>query len=297
MLEDRPYLRDSYERRRTGVLTWLISSIVAVFAVQNVVARVLGMGNGLEEAFGLDPAGLRAGHLWTLVTYGFLHSTGNLLQVAAYLVAIYLLGREILPVTGPRRFLGLYASALAAGGLAWAAVHWRQPAVLVGSSAAVAALLVLYRCFYPNREIRFVLFFILPVSITPRFLVACLLAIDVCGLVFYEILGMPAPFAFAHSAHLGGMAAGWVYYRYLHDSHLGSAPAEADIELPRWMKQRGESKAAGAAAAYTVNLGDRGHLRVEVDRILDKINSDGFGSLSAEERRLLDEARDMISRH
>ena len=34
----------------------------------------------------------------------------------------------------------------------------------------------------------------------------------------------------------------------------------------------------------------------EVDRILDKINSDGFGSLSAEEKKVLDEARDLIGR-
>ena len=92
------------------------------------------------------------------------------------------------------------------------------------------------------------------------------------------------------------MAAGWVYFRYLHDSKWSAAPAEADIGLPRWMKQRGETTGPGAAPGYTVNLGDRGHLRAEVDRILDKINSNGFGSLSAEEKRVLDEARDVISR-
>ena len=296
MLEDRPYMRDSYESRRTGLLTWLISSIVAIFAVQNIVERVLGLGAGLESVFGLNSAGLREGHVWTLVTYGFLHSTGNLLQVIAYVIAIYLLGREVLPVTGARRFLALYACALVAGGLVWTAVHWNQPALLVGSSAAVAALLVVYRCFYPDREIRFVLFFILPVSITPRFLVLCALAIDACGLLFYEILGLPSPFYVAHSAHLGGMAAGWIYYRYVHDSHWSSPPADAEIELPRWMKQKAESKAAGPAAVYSLTMGDRCHLRVEVDRILDKINSHGFGALTTDEKRLLGEARDAITR-
>jgi membrane associated rhomboid family serine protease len=296
MLEDRPYMRDSYERRRTGVLAWLISSIVAVFVVQNVAARVPGLGPGLEGMFGLDAEALREGHVWTLLTYGFLHSTGNLLQVIACVGGLYLLGREIVPVTGARRFLGLYLCALVSGGLAWAAVHWGRPDALVGSSAAVAALLVVYRCFYPSREISFTLFFILPVRVTPRFLVACLLAVDVCGLVFYEILGWPPMIAAAHSAHLGGMAAGWLYYRYLHDSRWSSAPADADIELPRWMKRRADPKAPDAQPTYSVNMGDRGHLRAEVDRILDKINSDGFRSLSAEEKRVLDEARDAITR-
>jgi hypothetical protein len=33
-----------------------------------------------------------------------------------------------------------------------------------------------------------------------------------------------------------------------------------------------------------------------VDRILDKINSDGFGALTEAEKRLLDEAKDLLSR-
>jgi membrane associated rhomboid family serine protease len=294
MHEDRPYMRDSYERSRTGALTWMVSSIVAVFAVQNIAARVPGLGPGIEGLFGLDPEGLRAGRLWTLLTYGFLHSTGNLLQVIACVGALYLLGREIIPVTGPRRFLGVYAAALACGGLAWAAVHWGQSAVLVGSSSAVAALLVVYRCFYPSREISFTLFFVLPVRFTPRFLVSCLVAADLCGLVFYEILGWPAPVAFAHSAHLGGMAAGWVYYRYFHDSKWSAAPADA--ELPRWMKEQAEPKPAPVSPVAVAAAVGRGHLRAEVDRILDKINSEGFRSLSDGEKKVLDEAKDAISR-
>ena len=49
-------------------------------------------------------------------------------------------------------------------------------------------------------------------------------------------------------------------------------------------------------ANYKVNLTTRGDLRAEVDRILDKINSSGFGALTAEEKRVLDEARDLMSR-
>jgi hypothetical protein len=51
-----------------------------------------------------------------------------------------------------------------------------------------------------------------------------------------------------------------------------------------------------APAAYQVNLGSREDLRAEVDRILDKINSQGFGALTADEKRLLDEAKDLLSR-
>ena len=289
-------MRDSYEARRTGVLTWLISLVVAMFVVQNIAARMPGFGSGLDRLLALTPEGLRAGHVWTLLTYGFLHSTGNLLQVATFLVVIYLAGREVLPLVGTRRFLGLYAAALVAGGLCWAAVHWRQPEMMLGSSAAACALVVLYACFFPNRDVTLLVFFVMPVTFRPKFLALGLLALDLCGLLFYEILRLPFPVYAAHSAHLGGMAAGWIYFRYFHDSDWSLASARADIELPRWMKQRRAPRAEAAAPTYSVNLGDRGHLRVEVDRILDKINSDGFASLTAEEKRVLDEARDLIGR-
>jgi membrane associated rhomboid family serine protease len=296
MLQDRPYMRDHVDRSRGGILPWLISLVVAAFVVQNLTFRLPGLGISLERLLGLSPAGVRAGHVWTLLTYGFLHSTGNLLQVVSFLVVIYLTGREVLPLMGTRRFVGLYASALAAGALCWTAVHWGRPDLLLGASAAAWALIVVYACFFPNREVSVLVFFVLPVTFRPKFLALGLLAVDLCGLVFYEILRLPFPFYAAHSAHLGGMAAGWIYYRYVHDSDWSFRSAGAEIELPRWMRHRQGAKAEPAAASYTVNLSDRGSLRAEVDRILDKINSQGFASLSPGEKRVLDEARDLISR-
>jgi hypothetical protein len=167
--------------------------------------------------------------------------------------------------------------------------------VLLGASAAASALVILYACFFPNREITLLLFFILPVTVRPKIVAYVMIAVDVCGLVFYEIMGSASPFGgAAHSAHLGGMAAGWIYFRYVHDMNWTFGRKAADIELPRWVKHQGSAKAA--PASYSVNVGDRSHLRAEVDRILDKINSDGFGSLSAAEKKVLDEARDLIGK-
>jgi hypothetical protein len=192
--------------------------------------------------------------------------------------------------------VAFYLSALAVGGACWTAAHWGRPDLLLGASAGVSALVILYACFFPNREITTLLFFIIPVRFKPKHLAYFLVAWDLCGFVFYEIMGAVSPFGAAHSAHLGGMATAWVYFRYVHNMNWSFASGHADIEIPRWMKQRGPAKAVREAPAYSVNIGDRGHLRAEVDRILDKINSEGFGSLSADEKRVLDEARDLIGR-
>ena len=105
-------------------------------------------------------------------------------------------------------------------------------------------------------------------------------------------MGAPSPFGFAHSAHLGGMAAGWLYFRFVHDHDWrGSRP---NLELPQWLKR--PLRPTPPPPPEPVTIGSREHLKAEVDRILDKINSQGFGALTADEKRLLDEARDLLSR-
>jgi hypothetical protein len=160
----------------------------------------------------------------------------------------------------------------------------------------VSALIVLYACFFPNEEITLLLFFVLPVNVKPKYVAYFLLALDLCGFLFYEMLGAASPLGAYHSAHLGGMAAGWIYFRYIHDADFSIDRGRADIELPKWIKQRGAAKTPSPAPAFSVNIGDKGHLRAEVDRILDKINSDGFGSLSATEKKVLDDAKGLIGR-
>src|SRR6185436_17505475 len=105
-----------YPRERTSVLTWLISAIVAGFVLQVVLKSPwLAAGNRLEEFFGLSIPALRHGWAWTLVTHSFLHSTGFIFHVIGNVLALYFLGRELLPMLGSRRFLGLYAAATAVG--------------------------------------------------------------------------------------------------------------------------------------------------------------------------------------
>ncbi len=182
-----------------------------------------------------------------------------------------------------------------AGAIAvWSAVNWHVGGMAIGASAGVAGLFVVFACFYPNQPVTFLLFFILPVTLKPKYVAIAFLLIELAGCIFYEVMGVTSPFGFAHSAHLGGMAAGWIYYRYLHEASWRLPARSSDIELPKWMKRAAK---APAPAAYSVNVGNNpGELRAEVDRILDKINSSGFGALTAEEKRRLDEAKDLLSR-
>jgi membrane associated rhomboid family serine protease len=293
MLSDRTYMRDNYPRERASVLAWLISAIVAGFVLQLLCGRILEMPGVLEHYFGLSAGGLRSGRVWSLLSYGFLHDPGNLLHIVGNLLGLYFLGRVLLPMLGKTRFLSLYAALIVAGGIAWAAVNWHGAGGVVGASAGVAGLFVVFTCFYPNQPVTFLLFFIVPVTLKPKYIAVAALLVDLTGCLCYEMMGVPSPFGFAHSAHLGGMATGWIYYRYLHEADWHLPSRRTAIELPRWMKRKSRTS---APAAFQVNLGSPGDLRAEVDRILDKINSQGFGALSADEKRILDEAKDLLSR-
>lgn len=301
MLSDRPYMRGDYHGERTSVLTWLICAILAGFVVQLLLgAPWLRDQSEMVRALGLTVPGLRAGWFWTLLTHSFLHNPHFIFHVLGNVFALYLLGRELLPMLGAKRFLGLYAAATIVGGLAWTAVHWRSGSsdMLIGATAAVDALFIVYACFFPNQELNFLLLFLFPVTFKPKYLAGALVLFDLLGLFFWEIPGTHLPYGavIASSAHLGGMLTGFLYYRFVFDTHwFGRSSADAEIELPRWLRRNTPPPAPADKPAEPTPAAPE-DLRAEVDRILDKINSQGFGALTPDEKRILGEARDQLSR-
>lgn len=297
MLSDRSYMREEYPREKTSVLVWLVCAIVAGFAIQ-VAFHFLWRGGdvSLQRELGLSVEGIKAGHVWTLFTSSFLHDREFLFHLGVNLLGLYFIGRELLPVIGARRFVGLYAGAILAGGLTWLAVHWRAGGSYYGATAGIDALLVVFACFYPHRRMDFLLFFVFPVTVKPKHVAIGLLLLELFGLIFFELreILLPFDFAIASSAHLGGMLAGWFYFRYFHDVPWHFPAEGVERELPRWMK-RG-TKNIPAAPAAQIDMNNPSDVRAEVDRILDKINARGFSALTADEKRLLDEAKALLSR-
>lgn len=303
MLTDRPYMRDDYKTEKTSLLVWMISVLAAGFVLQLAFSSPwFRAGVDLNSTLALTVPHLMSGHVWTLVTYGLLHSTVNLFHIGLTLGGLWILGNELEPQIGAKAMLGVFVAGLVAGALAWTGVHWHSvgqlvnghPQELVGSTAAIYALLTLYACLHPDREMSFLVFFVFPVTLRPRHIVITLLALDLGALVAYEILGSALPFTYAASAHLGGMLTGWAYYRIAF-APGGFADRPVELEMPRWIK-RSVKISTPAPVAAAPEAAAPGDIRAEVDRILDKINSHGFASLTAEEKRLLHEARQQLSR-
>jgi len=301
MSSARPKSSTGYQREGTSALIWVISAMIAAFLVQLVLSsRWLQAGEALHRTIGLTIPGLAAGRFWTLLTHAFLHRPGFIFHAIGNIFILYFLGRELLPMLGSRRFFGTCALATVAGALAWIAVHWRFGGgdLLIGATAAVCALIIVHACFFPQRELNFLLFFIVPVSLRLKHVALSLVGFDLLGLLFYEIPGTVLPFnlAIAHSAHLGGMAVGYLYFRYVHDAPWFSGHADpVEFEVRRGSRPMARPEAPPPALPVGAPP-PRTDIRVEVDRILDKINSHGLAALTAEEKRVLDGAKDSITR-
>jgi membrane associated rhomboid family serine protease len=296
MLSDRSYMRDSYGRQTTSVLTWIMCGLVAGFILQKVFELWLPPSADFEfiRFAVLSPATLfKEFFLWTLVSHTFLHV--NVLHAIVNGLLVFFLGRELLPVVGQRRLGWLYAAAAVVGGLLWFAIHQGRDGYLIGSSSVVCAFLILFACLNPNREIQFLVFFVLPVTLRPKVIAWIVLAVDLVGFFFSELPGHALNLPYAPSAHLGGMLAGLLYYRFIHLREWQTPDGRADIELPQWFRKSQKAPVA-VAPKFKVQITTREDLRAEVDRILDKINSDGFGALTIDEKRVLDDAKDLLSR-
>lgn len=294
MLSDRSYMRESYGRTPgLSALTWLIIVITGGFIVENIFLRWFGgdVASWFMRLLTLSSDGMLHGFVWSLGTHALLHNPNNLFHLLLTLLMLYMFGRVVMDEIGPRRMLTVFGAAVAVGGLAWLAVNWTHGGRLYGASAGVSALMILFACLQPHQPITF---FMIDVGMRAKHLAIAFVAIDLLGLVLLEIPGRDSWFAMPHSAHLGGMLAAWLYFRYLLQRDTEPLFSKPAIELPRWLRKN--RKADLPPPSFKVNITPRDDMRAEIDRILDKINSDGFQSLTDDEKARLDRAREHLSR-
>ncbi len=299
MISDRYYMRANNPARELAPLLWLAAALVGCFAVQFALEAYAG--DFTKNWLALTPSGIAHGRVWTLLTYSLLHSTKDLWHLIGNIIGLLVFGRLLLPEIGTRRFLGAYTGAVLAGGLLWLAVNFSRGTPLhepnlVGASAGVYGIFSLFCCRFAFERIELLLFYIVPVAIIPRYALIAVTAVVTLFFLFGELFGTPT--GIAHSAHLAGIIAGIIAHRAINRNPFDE-PTEEDeprsaVELPAWMKKK---KAPASSAASKVNITPRENLKAEVDRILDKINISGFGSLTPEEKRTLDAARNLMTKH
>lgn len=285
-MQGRSYMRRSeYPENTLGVVKWLIITNVAVFILQGVL-RVWFNSSIIERYFSLSPEALRAGYVWTIITYGFLH--GSFLHILVNMLAIFFVGRILEPVIGSKNLLKVYFVSILLGGVAWLTCSPNHGDILVGASAGGFGLMTFFCLLYPETLMTVLVFFIIPITMKPKWILWGMILIEGFLFVVYEL---PGKSFIASSGHLGGILAGAIMYQLIIKHRLFSF-GKIKVETPKWVKKISNPKISNPK--FTVNISDRETLRKEVDRILDKINQKGFSSLSEDERKTLDSAKSLL---
>lgn len=290
MIYDRPYMNSL--PRATPMLKYILMANMVVFVLQGIVFFWVG-SNAMTEVFALSGEAVSKGYVWTLLSYSLLH--GNIWHLLLNMLLVYFMGSIVEEVEGPKRFLYIYCCATVLGGLFWLAFHHAYPHHLIGASAASLGLLI-YFCFYqPDRPITLLLFFVLPITLKPKWVAWAVLAMDLFGFCFQELRQEAY---FANSAHLGGMLAGFLCYRIFQGAGNVSLKGWADgSEGPaHWIKRKTSKVFSKATFSVNISPQSKEDISAEVDRILDKINDKGFGALSDAEKKMLDRAKDDLKR-
>lgn len=268
----RDYLRETRPgdpfgaARAEWAVKYLLIANVAVFLLQNIPAvdPTDWMQLSHEEV-------ARHGQVWRLVTYGFCHDPRSLQHIVFNMLVLWMFGRNVEPIYGPREFLAFYLSGVTVAGVCHVALDALEgdphPAPVVGASGGVQAVVFLTAMHFPRQKVYFM--FVLPIEL--RWLAVMYAAADAVGLF--------NPHAqVAHAAHLGGAAFG-IAYRYFHWRLLGWWPRLRE-QVRGWMLRRSRPK----VKLYQPSRED---LDRQVDEILSKIYEHGEASLTDQEREIL----------
>jgi membrane associated rhomboid family serine protease len=218
---------------------------------------------------------------WTFVTYMFVHA--SLLHLLANMLMLFVFGTAVESRMGSRNFIMYYLFCGVGAAVFSLLLAGIMPVgAFVGASGAVLGAAVAFAMFWPDAEL---IVFPIPVPIKARTLVIGLVVLDLIGSRLWPNDGI------AHIAHLGGALFGYLFFRIQSLSHRGPPQPARTVERVV-MVQSGSSEPERHTPVTPMRPRrrvDSDPVAAEVDRVLDKISEKGLSSLTASERRFLDE--------
>lgn len=180
------------------VVKWLIIVNVAVFLAQSA----LDSQYSLTARLALWPINSPYFQPYQVFTHMFSH--GSIGHIFFNMFALFMFGKTLENVWGPKRFLNFYLISGIGAAVVHLAVEYLQggTAPAVGASGAVMGILVGFAYLFPNTEL-YILF--IPFPVKAKWVVI--------GYILIDLFGGFASFSgdnIAHFAHLGGALTGFI---------------------------------------------------------------------------------------
>jgi membrane associated rhomboid family serine protease len=189
-----------------------ITPAIKALIIANVVMFVAGWFiSALQGWLAMQPqATLEQGQLWRPLTYMFLHDQRGFFHILFNMLALWMFGVELERMWGTRFFLKYYfvcgvGAALTTTVLAFVPLSFFDSlyaSLTVGASGAIFGILLAYALYFPHRPI--LLYFLFPIP-------AKYFVMIMGGISLLSSLG--ANDGVAHTTHLGGLAAGYLYLK------------------------------------------------------------------------------------
>lgn len=279
-LYDRDYERErNYYDDRPGfrldgplsMTTKLVIVMCAIYLVQLFTAS----SDWFTDTFALHADFLRRPwQFYQLLTYGFLHDPNLLAHILSNMIGLWFFGRVVEDRYGRREFLIFFLTAIVVAGLVWFVsellAHGTMTSVkLLGASGGVSAVLILFALNFPHHTVMFMMLFPMKAWV----LAVLLLVYDVYGAITRTD-------TVAFTAHLGGAAFAFLYFRYRW--RLESWAPSGD--LLKGLKPRPKLR------VHDPDDVDAGADTKRMDDILKKIHEHGEASLTRSERRFMQKA-------
>ncbi|HUQ97851.1 MAG TPA: rhomboid family intramembrane serine protease [Gemmatimonadaceae bacterium] len=278
----------------TPAVQWLLALNVGVYFLQ----LTLFGSDAVFSSLALNPTRFPTAW-WGIVTYMFVH--GWLSHLVFNMFTLWMFGPRLEQVWGSRSFVQFYLWCGLGGGVAH--LLFAPQSSVIGASGAISGVLVAYALLWPDEEVY--LFGVIPMK--SRWLVAAMIGTNI-------IFALSPGSGIDWSAHVGGMAFGWMFLKL---SSLGGldrvrgwvSPLPDDQEeMPRAvprnrspMRDRDRGVDEVVARSNAVVLRESKPLQhvpkqespkeyaARVNQVLDKISQQGMDSLTRDERRLLEE--------
>ena len=242
----------------TDAIKTLISVNFAIFILQSISSsEIIFFSN-----FGLVPKLVWSQlKIWQPFTYMFFH--GDIWHVLINMFVLWMFGSELERVWGKKNFLRFYFITGVGSGLGTMLFGLQSTIPIVGASGAIYGVLLAYGVMFPNRTVY--LYGIIPIK-------SIWFVIGIGVIAFFSSFNNFTNIS--HLTHLFGMIIGYLYLkRPVHFRSLWFSVFKKVLEYRIQSQEKEISRSV--------------EMERDLNSILDKINREGFKSLTLEEEERL----------
>ena len=246
----------------------VIPSAVKILLILNIIVFLLVEISGMQfelfySNFGLVPAKVWSSFMiWQPITYLFLH--GGFIHLLFNMFVLWMFGKDLENQWGYIPFLKYYFACGIGAGIATSIFGWGSFTPVIGASGAIYGLLLAYGLTYPNRLVY--LYGIFPIKV--KFMVIGM------GVIAFFASMTSTNSTVSHITHIAGMVVGLIY--------LQSKLNFKNLKL--WLIDR---KIHSLNVKISKRENSDHQLQKKVDKILEKLNTEGWDGLTEAEQKVL----------